>query len=80
MARQVRPYLRDEVASSRRLQHLLTEILATEGYFSPQFEFAVDEPWPPCADQSPARARRYGRWRSASMARQGRSTRDGGRL
>ncbi|MEN9357556.1 MAG: hypothetical protein RL695_1727 [Pseudomonadota bacterium] len=43
IARQVRPYLRDEVASSRRLQHLLTEILATEGYFSPQFEFAVDD-------------------------------------
>ncbi|UCV29001.1 autotransporter assembly complex protein TamA [Ferribacterium limneticum] len=34
------PYLPDEVGSPGKLQGLLSEILATEGYFSPVFEFA----------------------------------------
>uniref|UniRef100_Q47IW2 Surface antigen (D15) n=1 Tax=Dechloromonas aromatica (strain RCB) TaxID=159087 RepID=Q47IW2_DECAR len=34
------PYLPDEAGSPGKLQGLLSEILATEGYFSPVFEFA----------------------------------------
>lgn len=35
----LRPYLPEEAGNQRRLQETLGEILATEGYFSPQFEF-----------------------------------------
>lgn len=34
------PYLPEEAGNPRRLEGQLSEILATEGYFSPQFEFA----------------------------------------
>jgi len=34
------PYLPEEAGSQRKLQGLVSEILSTEGYFSPQFEFA----------------------------------------
>ena len=34
------PYLPKDAAAPRRLQEQLSEILATEGYFSPQFEFS----------------------------------------
>ncbi|MFZ2268013.1 MAG: autotransporter assembly complex family protein [Azonexus sp.] len=33
------PYLPEEAGSQRQLQGLVSEILSTEGYFSPQFEF-----------------------------------------
>ncbi|HSG23284.1 MAG TPA: autotransporter assembly complex family protein [Azonexus sp.] len=36
----LQPYLPDEAGSPRKLEALLGEILATEGYFSPQFEFS----------------------------------------
>lgn len=36
----LRPYLPEEISSRPRLEALLSEILATEGYFSPQFEFS----------------------------------------
>ncbi|MBS1160239.1 MAG: surface antigen [Proteobacteria bacterium] len=38
----LQPYLPEEAGSQRKLQALLSEILATEGYFSPQFEFTED--------------------------------------
>ncbi|MGE5472446.1 MAG: autotransporter assembly complex protein TamA [Bacteroidota bacterium] len=38
--RLLRPYLPEEAGSPSKLQALLGEILATEGYFSPQFAFA----------------------------------------
>ena len=34
------PYLPEEAGSQRKLQGLVSEILSTEGYFSPQFEFS----------------------------------------
>jgi translocation and assembly module TamA len=37
------PYLPDEAGNPRQLQGLLSEILATEGYFSPTFEFAEQD-------------------------------------
>lgn len=36
----LRPYLPEEAGSQRKLQGQLSEILSTEGYFSPQFEFS----------------------------------------
>ncbi len=35
----LQPYLPDDAGSPRKLQSLLGEILATEGYFSPEFRF-----------------------------------------
>ena len=35
----LRPYLPDEAGNPRKLRSLLGEILATEGYFSPEFKF-----------------------------------------
>ena len=37
------PYLPESGGSPRRLQEELGEILATEGYFSPQFEFSGED-------------------------------------
>jgi translocation and assembly module TamA len=34
------PYLPEQAGSPRKLQGLVSEILSTEGYFSPQFEFS----------------------------------------
>lgn len=39
----LRPYLVDDAAGSRRVEAQLSEILATEGYFSPRFERAQRE-------------------------------------
>lgn len=39
----LRPYLPEEAGSQRKLQELFGEILATEGYFSPDFVFSEDE-------------------------------------
>ena len=36
----LQPYLPEEAGSQRKLEVLLGEILATEGYFSPKFEFS----------------------------------------
>jgi translocation and assembly module TamA len=36
----LQPYLPDEAGSQRNMETLLGDILATEGYFSPQFEFS----------------------------------------
>jgi len=41
IAKLLAPYLPDEAGSPSKLQGLLSEILATEGYFSPLFEFAT---------------------------------------
>lgn len=41
--RLLRPWLPDEAGSSLKLQGQLGEILATEGYFSPQFEFSESD-------------------------------------
>lgn len=43
IAKLLAPYLPDEAGSPRKLQGLLSEILATEGYFSPVFEFAEQD-------------------------------------
>lgn len=36
------PYLPEDIGSPRRLQQRLADMLATEGYFSPQFDFGTD--------------------------------------
>lgn len=36
------PYLPEEAGSQRKLQGLVSEILSTEGYFSPRFEFSEE--------------------------------------
>lgn len=41
--RLLRPWLPEEAGSSLKLQAQLGEILATEGYFSPQFEFSESD-------------------------------------
>lgn len=41
--RLLRPWLPEEAGSALKLQTQLGEILATEGYFSPQFEFSESE-------------------------------------
>jgi len=43
IAKLLAPYLPEEAGSPRKLQGLLSEILATEGYFSPAFEFAEQD-------------------------------------
>ena len=43
IAKLLAPYLPEEAGSPRKLQGLLSEILATEGYFSPVFEFAEQD-------------------------------------
>jgi len=41
--RLLRPYLAEEAGNRRKLESSLGEILATEGYFSPQFEFSGED-------------------------------------